>query len=326
MANKQKSNLLRDEAIEDLDPELRHDLERLERLVGPIDPLDDHSNGGELSPDAVRADEEDSVGDNVDLFDPSFFGVDAADWPVDVVDDEKGDGSSLALASKLNNAAKHYLPLARKREGKQALKKITIDDFDTQEEKVAFLIIEKYKVDLFGHKAKPKGKLAAVEWFFCNSRDEKGVTFDICAEVLESRTEVVRLRIHYEFWLRWMVFSQEFPFMTVPIPSLIRAEIMYHSNMFGLEVANEAWLQPGLPTELLLTRAAAVDSIGEVPTAYREALDLLESRYLISPQHNGWYLTGRNPLLQRLDLEKTLGRNRAGGTVHWSRLFYKPHT
>lgn len=308
---------------EDFIEEFKHDLERLNKLDRPVHPFD--SDGGSCAgtADDLVSDEGDTSGDNVDLFNPAFFGIDAADWPVDLVDDQDAvDRSSLDIA-KLDQAEKRYLPFARKREGRQALKKITVDDFDTREERISFLAIEKHKTDLFGHKATAQNRKTAIEWFFCHA-DDGGLTFNTCANFLDSRPDVLRLRIHYEFWLRWMIFTEEFPFMTVPVPELMRGEILYHSNMQGIEVAQEAWLQPGLSTEALLIKASGVASYKEVPTEYKKALDLLESVYLLSVQHEAWYLTGRNPLLQRLDLEKERGRAITGTSMHWSRLFFTP--
>lgn len=310
-------------AFEAFDPELKNDLERLQSLAGPTDPLVDADDGDSVLADGVDAHQDPDSGSSFNLFDPSFFGVDASDWPLDdLVDEETVTGSSVDH-QKLDQAEKRYLPFARKREGRQALKKVTVEDFDSREERIAFLAIEKHKVDLFGHKANYKSRRSAVEWFFCHM-DDGGLTFDLCARLLDSRPDVLRLRIHYEFWLRWMVFSDEFPFMTVPVPDIIRGEILYNANTEGLEVAQEAWLQPGISTDALLLKASGADSISSVPEKYKRALDLLESAYILSIQHEGWYLTGRNPLLQRLDLEKNYGRSIAGTSVHWSRLFFSP--
>ena len=310
--------------LESLNQEIDHDLERLRKLDRPIDPFDSGDCSDPAITDDMVADEGDHSGNNFDLFDPAFFGVDAADWPVDPLDDQDPvDGPSLDL-KKLDQAEKRYLPFARKREGRQVLKKITIEDFDSREERIAFLAIEKHKTDLFGHKATTQNRKTAIEWFFAHA-DDGGLTFNVCAALLDSRPDVLRLRIHYEFWLRWMVFSEEFPFMTVPIPEIIRGEILYNSNMHGVEVAQEAWLQPGLSTEALLMKASGAGRLEDVPSDYKKAVDLLETCYILSIQHEGWYLTGRNPLLQRLDQERERGRNIASSSIHWSRLFFTPN-
>lgn len=303
------------------DPELQSDYDRLQRVVRPTDVLGDSDRSGGIPDDALGTDQAAGDGDSIDLFDPSFFGITEADFHVAGMADEDDSDSPSPMAPQLANAEKHYLPFARKREGRQALKKVTIEDFDTREERISFLAVEKHKIDLFGHKAKTDDRKSAVRWFFCQE-DHGGLTFDMCCDVLESRPDVVRLRIHYEFWLRWMVFPYEFPFMTVPVPAILRPEILFYAGEYGLEVAQEAWMQPGINAEGLLTKAAGVSRLSEVPKDYTTALDLLEAKYLMSPQHDGWYLTGRNPLLQRLDIEKHMGRNMGlGTTTHWSRMF-----
>lgn len=308
---------------ESFNQEFKHDLECLSKLDRPIHPFDRDDRSDSSVDDDLVTDESNHPGDSFDIFDPAFFGVDAADWPVDSLDDQDAVDRSPLDFKKLDQAEKRYLPFARKREGRQALKKITIEDFDSREERIAFLAVEKHKSDLFGHKASSQNRRAAIEWFFCHA-DDGGLTFNVCADLLDSRPDVLRLRIHYEFWLRWMVFSEEFPFMTVPIPEIIRGEILYNSNMHGVEVAQEAWLQPGLSTDALLMKASGVSSVKDVPLEYKKAIDFLESCYILSVQHEGWYLTGRNPLLQRLDQEKAQGRNIAGTSIHWSRLFFTP--
>ena len=308
---------------DDLSEEFKHDLECLNNLDRPIHPFSSDDGGHSSAADDMVSDAGDHSGDDFNLFDPAFFGVDAADWPMDSLGNQDTVAGPSLDSKKLDQAEKQYLPFARKREGRQALKKITVEDFDTREERISFLAVEKHKIDLFGHKATSQNRRAAIEWFFCHA-DDGGLTFNVCAALLDSRPDVLRLRIHYEFWLRWMVFSEEFPFMTVPIPEIIRGEILYNSSMQGVEVAQEAWLQPGLSTDELLMKAAGTASIKDVPIEYKKALDLLETCYILSVQHEGWYLTGRNPLLQRLDQEKDRGRTISSTSIHWSRLFFTP--
>jgi len=306
------------------DPSLQYDYERLRNLDGPVSALGDPGDSDHSADGLLGADQVASVESGLDLFDPGFFGVDQADWPMADVGDEAGSEGTSKLGSKLSHAETHYLPFARKKEGRLVLKKITIDDFDNPEERIVFLAIEKHKVDLFGHKANREDKRAAVRWFFC-SEDHGGLTFELCCEVLDSRPDIIRMRIHYEFWLRWAKFEEEFPFMTVPLPSILHGEIMYYAGQEGVEVAQEAWLQPGIEIASLLTKAAGKDSLAEVPKTYHKALEILEEQYVMSPQHESWYMTGRNPLNRRLDLEKQMGRNVAlGSTIHWSRLFMRP--
>lgn len=303
--------------------DFKHDLERLSNLDGPVHPFIDHDSDRDGPNDADPSDTSGDSGAVFDLFDPAFFGIDSADWPVDAVDDKDALDRPSIDPQKFDQAEKKYLSFARKREGRQALKKITVDDFDTREERVSFLAVEKHKTDLFGHKSSLEKRKTAIEWFFCHA-DDDGLTFPACCSLLDSRPDVLRLRIHYEFWLRWMIFAEEFPFMTVPVPEIIRGEVMYNAGINGVEVAQEAWMQPGLTTETLLMRSAGVSSYNQVPSDYKKALDILESNYSMSVQHEAWYLTGRNPLLQRLDQEKVRGRSIAGVSVHWSKLFYTP--
>lgn len=178
------------------------------------------------------------------------------------------------------------------------------------------MIIKQYKNLLFGSGAKPKDQWKAIDFFFTIADDGQALTFDLCCRTLAARIDVIRLRIQYEFFLRWVIITSDFPFLTVPVPDIIDGEIAYIAGPEGRRLATLAWNKPGITTDELLERAGNDE-------ATREALSRLEDKLILCQQDHGfWYLTGRNPYLMRKRLAESKGRFDAqlGGSVHWSRL------
>ncbi len=268
------------------------------------------------------ADSGDDGGDDLDLFDPDVFGFSSTDMVMGLVADEDDHYLTQDIAEKLNHAAQDHLSNAGKgREGKKSLSKITEEDFEPGPERDAFKIILRHRDGLFHHKAKLKERMDAIDFFF-TLHDDDGITFPLCCEVLGARADVTRLRINYEFWLRWMTFANEFPFMTVPIPEIIKGEILYVGDLPGLELAQEAWMRPGIPqNELLLIASGQID-LDRVPNEYIRALNLLDEKFLMSSEGSRWYLTGRNPYRRfQAEREKRGALTISGGSYYWSREF-----
>lgn len=164
----------------------------------------------------------------------------------------------------------------------------------------------------------------AIRWFLTLGSSGE-ITFELCCRVLEVRPEVFRLRCHYEFFLRDVMFTNPLPFDTVPVPMVVSRELAFFPGELGKFLATCAWRQPGIEHERLV--ALARDGFGRghdasFATEVNTALDYMESKYYMSHQH-GWYTTGRNPMRLRQDGQARMGREWAlrGGTLNWSRLF-----
>ena len=178
------------------------------------------------------------------------------------------------------------------------------------------MIIKQYKNMLFGSGTKPADQWKAIDFFFTIADDGQKLTFDLCCRTLAARIDVIRLRIQYEFFLRWFIVTSDFPFLTVPVPDIIEGEIAYIAGAEGRRLATLAWNKPGISTDELLDRSGDDDST-------RDALSRLEDKFILCQQDPGfWYLTGRNPYLMRRRLAESSGRlnPQVGGSVHWSRL------
>lgn len=201
---------------------------------------------------------------------------------------------------------------------KKELESFSEEDFEGAQRK-AFIIIHHYKNLLFKKTAKPQEIFEAANFIFGRTFEDE-LNFDMCCEALEARRDVIRLRFHYEFWLRWMVFPAEFPFMIDPLPARIDNEVIYHTGEKGRALAYEAWAQPGVKTQDMILRAFDVERIEEAPKDAMKMIQILESHYILSRQNDSWYLTGRNPLLYRME-QSIHRRPGMGGSLNWARLW-----
>lgn len=256
-------------------------------------------------------------GGDFDLFDTEFSGG-ADQFPsLGLVDGEEDPELPSHGAEELGEAAQRHLSNSRKGARKKAnLISFDEEDFELGPQRDAFIIVRSFKNLLFGTAANPQQRWKAIEWFFSSVDNGTDVTFSLCCQALGARIDVVRLRIHYEFFLRWWIAAEEFPFLTVPVPDTIDGEVAYVAGEIGRDLATVAWNSPGITTESLLA------AVGHSPKAV-DALHRLEEKFILCNQSAGnWYLTGRNPYLLRKALEESRGalNGALGGSIHWSRL------
>jgi hypothetical protein len=176
--------------------------------------------------------------------------------------------------------------------------------------------------DLFGHKSTVESRQRAIRFLFEDeSRDD---TFALCCEVLSARLDVIRLRFHYEFWLRWATFEEPFPFDVCDVPPVVHSQVVMCAGFEGIYLAQEAWMQPGISTAELLTRASGGKPDEATQKRFLQPLYLMEERFLMSQQAGLWYFTGRNPTAARLEFARAAGYEvQKGGSIYWSSLFPK---
>lgn len=208
---------------------------------------------------------------------------------------------------------------------KQAQMSFTEDDFDDPAQRKAFILLRHYKNEIFKAKTTPDEIIEAATFIFGRSQTGE-LNFDLCCEVLNARRDVLRMRFHYEFFLKWMVFPVEFPFMIDPLPKVVENEILMHIGEDARALAVEAWVQPGITTDEMYAKAMQTirtDSIGrQAPTQLqlKKWLEAMEDRYLMSRSHDNWYLTGRNPLLEKINASRFVTSG-TGGNTPWSKLW-----
>lgn len=156
----------------------------------------------------------------------------------------------------------------------------------------------------FLKETKAKDRLLGLDWVFCHVADP--VTFDLCAEALGARPEVIRKRLMYEFYRRWIVFPGPLPFLAVPLPEDLGSFVHYECGDAGLAITVTCWYWPGVPTHAIFSQC---EERGIRITDHD--LDKVDATGIIACNTDNWYVTGRR---QRMD-------NDAPG-VHWVQGIY----
>ena len=183
-------------------------------------------------------------------------------------------------------------------------------------ERLSYTVLKANIDCLFDKKSKPEKLVKAAQWVF--GPGEGPFNMEGCCISLGARRDVLRLRVHFEFWRRWIVFPITFPFLIDPVPELVEGQVFMCAGKEGYALARAAWHQPGIRTAQLLATAAAQSEADA--DRLREALQVLSEQYVLSQQTDSWYLTGRNPILRAIDLSQStyrLSRNH----LSWSRMF-----
>lgn len=209
-----------------------------------------------------------------------------------------------------------HLGRIRKRKKDTALRTFTEDDFENQIEKLSFRTIKNAADILFDKKAKVDDIMEALLFLFGRTDQDDVFNFDNCCKALSTRNDVLRLRIHFEFWRTWKVFPMEFPFLIDPVPSYIEGEIYYKAGDEGYDLAKAAWRKPGIQSAELIEEASG----GENTDDYLKALQLLSDSYIMSQQNDCWYLTGRNPIMRAIDHSASPYKAQFNN-VSWSKMF-----
>ena len=288
------------------------DVNHIQSIHSAGDSIND-SNTGHFAIEGI------SLGDFLEDPDAELFDCDFDGASLDFLDSEEGGEFSHDIAEKLSNAAQSIIPHTRKRGQTGALAKITVEDFDTDTEKQAFLIIKDTCDVLFSRNHTTAAINAALEFFFKDTSylTTDDITFDLCCEVLQSRADILRLRIQYEWWRLGSTFNGPFPFDGTGTPELLQGEILNEGGFLGMQLANEIWVQPSITTDVLtqFIQQHIPVSAEQVKTS----LAALEDKYLISLSNNGWYLTGKNPMLQQN--RSLYSQAFKGGSFGWSGYF-----
>lgn len=193
------------------------------------------------------------------------------------------------------------------------LLQITLEDFEL-EQGFAVELLTRHIRNSYMANAKPRARIAAIDWIFANVVKEDEVDFTTCCTALGVRDYVLKARIHYEFYLRWIVYPS-FPFLTLPMPEEILSEIQFKCGFEGSDVARHAWYYPGVELTTVIEREERnydADSVHLI-------VDHLVRHGFLSRRVNNLYLTGRNPA--REDGIQVIERHQKNARVIWSRLW-----
>lgn len=229
----------------------------------------DPDNQNDTSPDIWSAVESGIFGDLAD------FGY------VDHSDHEKGLDSALEFVQPPETSALDHISYRRK--GRVGSGKQLADEFE-EPQRTAFLMLYDRIRACYIDAASTKYRHECLDWVFSPQADSQGISFRLCCRVLGVRSWLLRVRAHFQFFKKGVVFHEPLGFLTVPVPSLIASETMYSTSEEGLRIVSRAWMQPGL-------------SIAELAPSKEETrlLWLLEERGIVGEHADRWYVTGRNP-------------------------------
>ena len=297
---------------------------------------DKHERGGELLSELGL-----DIGGLGD-FDAFFRGANSDSESIDAIrQNSSGDGylvnpddleSPSNITLELNDTENSIIQLATRSAGKRrrgtAVKEeekiyITHEDFEEGPERDAFLLIYGYAEHLFSDDNKQLQDLA-IEFFFCLGSKEK-LNFEDAAACIDThiRIDVLRLRIMYEFWLREWHFI--LPFATVLLPSRIESVAAQYGDFIGIDVAREAWFEPGIEAPELIKKVSSRNPNASTQIIV-STIENLMLHHVISENTSSeltrFYTTGKNPIL--LQQESITGQGRIRQTlhqIHWSRLF-----
>jgi len=236
---------------------------------------------------------------------------------------EDDSGMSQDLVNALDHSAAHHVSNTKERKtGLAQRTAITEEDFEEGAPRNAYTIIRAQAVNLFSKDPRSrKRRPEAIDFFFTNLDNKEDVTFQLCCDVLDTRPDVLRLRIVYEFWLRALQFTNPMPFEIVPVPEIVVNEVYMISGDVGLAVAHSAWNWPGASTAVLFERCAR---FGHKENNIKIAIGRMQDEFILSEILDGWYLTGRNPILQSMRDQTRFGGKSVqmiSQTIHWSRMF-----
>lgn len=249
-----------------------------------------------------------SVGNIFDLVDAGFFGDIGNDLVLCVVPDEEDIGRPQVDSEELVYTPLSHLSDARKRRKRQQQTlSISEEDYEEGPEREAFLMLYERIRACYMKQTSPDTRQQAIKWVF--SREDNGISFDLCCRALGVRPEILRLRLQYQFFLLWFVFPNPFPFLAIGIPDIIEGEILYRFGEEGFDIAKQCWLWPGVSRLDLLASLEGRFTAHQ----YQVAIEKMDQLGVLSEYGDRWYLTGRNP--------SVYGKNSA--TFRWSSLWDK---
>lgn len=155
----------------------------------------------------------------------------------------------------------------------------------------AFIAI-KNAVEIFCDKStEPQLRERAAEWLFVpNMEDADGLTFDLCCKALETRPNLIRLRVHYELYKEGLVLEAPLPFLAIGIPEFFTLEILGTFGDEAVEAADYIWGFPSLRADHLYTLMTESDK-----DRLWKTMCEMERKGYIAIKGGHWYFTGRNP-------------------------------
>lgn len=190
---------------------------------------------------------------------------------------------------------------------------VGIEDFEA-EEAFAVGLLFKHIRNVYTQNATDVNRRRAIEWVFVGKHGKSEVDFSTCCQVLGVRELVLRTRLNYELYLRWVVFP-DFPYLALPMPDELKSEIIMTCGFEGANIARHAWYHPGLDEAEIFHR----ELMNYSEQTIRDVLAELQQKGYISRRVSNVYCTGRNPA--SADGVQVIERQSKQSRVIWSRLW-----
>lgn len=189
---------------------------------------------------------------------------------------------------------------------------VTFEDFE-QEEQFACLLLTHHIKNVISATKSPRTRKRSLEFVFADMHKADEVSFTTCCESLNVREHVLRTRVHYEYFLRWVI-CEDMPMLTLPLHDDLINEVMYRAGTTGLAVAKLAWSNPGIRYEDIYQRLRPSYLPKDLIAAVRELVNCGS----LAKRGDSMYFTGRNP--QAGDFTE-IQRSHKRSPVIWSRLW-----
>ncbi|WP_297502726.1 hypothetical protein [Ferrovum sp.] len=188
--------------------------------------------------------------------------------------------------------------------GRKGIRLLPEDAFDPDtQEYFVFMSIFSAILTALGRKSKNPLSMSqqetnlqqlALEWLFVpNVQDTNGLTFELGCASLDVRPNLIRTRLHFEFYKR-MLSGIRLPFLSCRLPPRFRLEASGIAGDLGEDILTELWMQPGY-------RADLFKQIIDPPSneEFNHAIDSLDANGNLAIKNGLIYFTGRNPITLR---------------------------
>lgn len=224
-------------------------------------------------------------------------------------DDADDEGFNFHFTKESYTTAISNLPSDR-RQSQEVI--VTFEDFE-QEEQFACLLLTHHIKNVLKTTLSPNVRKRSLDFVFADIHKDDEVSFTTCCESLSVREHVLRTRVHYEYFMRWVI-CEDMPMLTLPMHDELVNEVMFRSGTTGLAIAKIAWSNPGIRYDDIFQRLSA----SFLPKDLIAAVRVLENAGNLSKRGDSIYFTGRNPQAGTFtEIQRTHKRS----PIIWSRLW-----
>jgi len=226
------------------------------------------------------------------MLDSISFSFNDIEFPENEIDDEFREARSASEPQKNQKEDRSHSKSSMEN---FAADVVTAEDFDEGPERMAFEAVFEHSRNCFNKKTAKTKRINSLTWVFVPNTGK--IPYDLCCEAIGVRPNLLRVRIQYELFQKWIVLSDPIHFLMEPLPGSFEAEIMYNYTEDHLKVAKKIWQHPSIDTVRIFSFCDEHKIANPM-----KILEKLSEVGNISNQMDYWYFTGRNP--QDMNLSK----------------------